>query len=150
VLTTAAARSTYHVAYTRILSSGLLLLYRRRKRFPSPSRLSSRLSNCLSCSVSSLFNALPSLETLGSPPGGILHSYLHPRCPLDAVHMPLVAGSMQGGTVGPGAIGPGRSATFEASPTRGMPMIPARFSHSFSKQQRVTFLLGSGPGLRAR
>jgi hypothetical protein len=92
VLTTAAARSTYHVAYTRTLSSGLLLLYRRRKRFPSPTRRSSRLSNCLSCSVSSLFNALPSLETLKSPPGGILHSYQCPRCPLDAVHMPLVAG----------------------------------------------------------
>jgi hypothetical protein len=45
--------------------------------------------------------------------------------------------------------GPGRSATFEASPTRGMPVIPARFSHSLSKQQRVTFLLGSGPGRRA-
>jgi hypothetical protein len=54
------------------------------------------------------------------------------------------------GPVGPGAIGPGRNATFEASPTRGMPVIPARFSHSLSKQQRVTFLLGSGPVLRAR
>jgi len=67
VVTTAAAKSTYHVAYRRPLSSGLLLLYRIRKCSHGPSRRTSRLSNCLSRSDSSLFNALPSLETLESP-----------------------------------------------------------------------------------
>ena len=58
VLTTAAARSTYQVACTKALRrQGFLLLFRRPKCSPSPGRLSSRLSNCLSCSVSSLFNA---------------------------------------------------------------------------------------------
>jgi len=86
VLTTAAARSTYQVAYTRTLSSGLLLMYRRRKCSPSPRCRSSRFSKCLSCSdSSSLFNGLPSLETLGLPQVGSIHSYQTPRCPLEAI-----------------------------------------------------------------
>src|SRR5215210_1869375 len=85
VLTTTAPSSTYHVACRRTLSSSLLLLYWIRKRSPSPSRPSSRLSNCLSRSDSSLFNALPSLEALVSPPGGIYNSYQSPRCPLEAI-----------------------------------------------------------------
>jgi len=78
MLTTAAARITYQVACTKAPSQGLLLLFRWRKCSPSPGRRWSRLSKCLSCSVSSLFNALPSLETLGAPPGRILHETTRP------------------------------------------------------------------------
>jgi hypothetical protein len=62
VLTAATARNTYHIAYNKPLSQGLLQSYRRRQRSPSPSRPSSRRLNCLSCSESVRSNASPSPE----------------------------------------------------------------------------------------
>ena len=103
MLTTAAASSTYHVACTSTLSSGLLLLYQRRTRSPSPSRRWSRLSNCLSCSDSSLFNALPSLETpLDLPPRRDLTLLSDPSLPLRSYILARQEASLE---YGPGGAG---------------------------------------------
>ena len=64
VLAAAAARNTYHTAYKELLNQGLLHLYRRRQRSHSPSRRTSRLLNCLSCSDSARSKISPSSKDL--------------------------------------------------------------------------------------
>ena len=80
-LSAAAARNTYHTAYKELLNQGLLHLYRRCQRSLSPSRRSSRLWNCFSCSESARSNTLSLLpRSMNESPERHLHPYPTPRC----------------------------------------------------------------------
>jgi hypothetical protein len=61
---------------------------------------------------------------------------------VEARWIPLIAGPMQEGPVGPG-----RSATFEASPTKGMLVAPARLGDSVHVLSRRAGAIA--PALRA-